>query len=290
MAPRARKADAYAEYLEIISAHGDKHGASHDERPYWDQKGLPCLAYDLLVQLLSRSVKNSDSVQSGRFAKVLDLWIAEELRAAGFSENSVWPRRYVPRALSPEVFSFIQSLPPHIAEQCCKELPNYASADASVLGSTYKKQVDVGMSSWLTGPEILISTKTMSSSFGKNLNNRFEEAYGDAKNLKGRHPLASLGFFFVVRSTILEEPANLRKAVAMLEKLQFEEDAYDATAMLIVRWGEDGEVTIAPENELLPPCIGPRFFFKSIIESTLRRSALDDHQLAKSKHGLVAMH
>lgn len=41
----------------------------------------------------------------------------------------------------------------------------------------------------------------MLSSYGKNLRNRFEEAYGDAKNIRGRFPLVALGFLFLVRST-----------------------------------------------------------------------------------------
>ena len=37
------------------------------------------------------------------------------------------------------------------------------------------------MSSWATGPELMVSTKRMDSSFGKNAANRVEESYGDAK-------------------------------------------------------------------------------------------------------------
>ncbi len=59
---------------------------------------------------------------------------------------------------------------------------------ANLLGKNYVKQVDVVMSSWATGPELMVSTKRMDSSFGENAANRVEESYGDAKNLRLRYP------------------------------------------------------------------------------------------------------
>ncbi len=55
-----------------------------------------------------------------------------------------------------------------------------APVDARVLGRAYEKQVDVVIARWDRGPKLLVSTKAQLSSFGKNLPNRFEEAYGDA--------------------------------------------------------------------------------------------------------------
>lgn len=87
-------------------------------------------------------------------------------------------------------------------------------AEAHVLGSAYSKRADVVVASWAAGIEVLISTKTMLSSYQKNLRNRFEEGYGDAKNLRGRHPLAALGFLYIVGADI-PEPA-LDFAIDML--------------------------------------------------------------------------
>jgi hypothetical protein len=53
-----------------------------------------------------------------------------------------------------------------------------APAEARVLGRAYVKQVDVLIAQWSRGPELLISTKSMVSSFRNNLPNRFEESYG----------------------------------------------------------------------------------------------------------------
>lgn len=48
-----------------------------------------------------------------------------------------------------------------------------------------------------------------SGSFGKNAPNRVEESYGDAKNLRLRHPQAALGFVFgLSASALVEEPGT----------------------------------------------------------------------------------
>jgi hypothetical protein len=72
----------------------------------------------------------------------------------------------------------------------------------------------------------------MLSSYQKNLRNRFEEGYGDAKNLRGRHPLASLGFVFVVGSDI--PPNALEFAIDMLRKLTTEPDVYDCACLIVL--------------------------------------------------------
>lgn len=80
---------------------------------------------------------------------------------------------------------FISSFDPQAVGACCAAFLEFTGSSASIMGSTYMNQVGVKLSSWMTEPEVLISTKTMSSMFGKNLSSRFEVAHGDAKNLKG---------------------------------------------------------------------------------------------------------
>src|SRR5438874_5568272 len=53
----------------------------------------------LLARLLSIPVRQAAAQESGRFAKASDLWVAHELRRAGFGEDEVWPRRTRPRVL-----------------------------------------------------------------------------------------------------------------------------------------------------------------------------------------------
>ncbi len=274
---------SYRKFEDVICAYWEELGSSSEERRYWTEDEEPILETPLLEALLTRSSLDGDTSQSGGLAKALDMWIAEELRAAGFDGQAVWPRLTKPRVLDPSVLRFIGSLDPRTAQSCTNALSSFASASANVMGSTYAKQVDVGLSSWMTGPEILISTKTMSSSFGKNLSNRFEEAYGDAKNLKGRHPLATLGFFFLLNSSIVDEPRNLMKAITMLEKLQMEHDAYDATCLLLVDWEPDGRLRISERNERIPHSLSLTTFFKQIVDLTLLRCAPDAHERVREK-------
>lgn len=274
---------SYRKFEDIIVEYWEHLGSSSERAPFWTEDGVPRLELSLLEALLTRSSLDGDTAQSGGLAKALDMWIAEELRIAGFDGQAVWPRLRKPRVLDPSVIRFMGSLDAQTAKACEKALATFASSSANVMGSTYAKQVDVGLSSWMTGPEILISTKTMSSSFGKNLSNRFEEAYGDAKNLKGRHPLATLGFFFLLNADIVNEPRNFTKAITMLEKLQMESDAYDTACLLLVDWNPDGTLSVSSQNEHLPQELSVSVFFERIISLTLLRSAPDAHEQVREK-------
>jgi hypothetical protein len=109
---------------------------------------------------------------------------------------------------------------------------------ANLLGKNYLRQVDVIMSHWSTGPEVMISTKRMDSSFGQNAANRVEESYGDAKNLRLRHPQATCGFVYGLRSTCWDgTPDKAAWLVDLLAELGREEDAYHAVALVVPEYG-----------------------------------------------------
>lgn len=98
--------------------------------------------------------------------------------------------------------------------------------------------VDVVIARWDRGPQLLISTKAQLSSFGKNLPNRFEESYGDAGNLRGRYPLAAVGYLFVQRATIIDtEPAAFERTIDMIRKLtrRRRHQRLHATALLLIK-------------------------------------------------------
>ncbi|MDQ3762376.1 MAG: hypothetical protein M3460_12040 [Actinomycetota bacterium] len=157
--------------------------------------------YTLLEMMLGVPAREGAGSQSGRLAKATDAWVAHELRRAGFGDDEVWPRSTAPRILPREVGIFVNSLPSSIrpaAEAALLKNRTVAPSDARLLGRAYVKQVDILIAQWSRGAELLISTKTMVSSFRKNLANRFEEAYGDAKISEGDSPLsrwASCSFF-----------------------------------------------------------------------------------------------
>lgn len=216
--------------------------------------------YETLELLLGVPLHLKTGTQSGVPALALDVWLSYELRRAGFSTDQVWPRPSNPRILPAPVAALMKWLPvtlrKEVTDRVMKEssIAKVTSSSASILGKNYLKQVDVIITDWATGPELLISTKRMDSSYGKNAPNRVEESYGDAKNLRLRHPLAALGFVFGLRSDILQkEPRTAEWLFDLLAKLGREDDAYHATCLVLMEYA-DSEALPATDGE--PPVAG----------------------------------
>lgn len=200
--------------------------------------------WPVLQDLLGAALFLEAKTTTGVPALALDVWTAYELRRAGFTPDAVWPRAAHPRVMPKPIAALIPRMnkgdQPALLKKLRQVTPltDVVATDARVLGKHYMKQVDVVMSSWETGPELLISTKRMDSSFGKNAANRVEESYGDAKNLRSRHPLAALGFLYGLRSTILTtEPDKADWLIDLLKKLGTEDDAYDAVCLIMLDYG-----------------------------------------------------
>lgn len=211
--------------------------------------------YNTLEQLLGVPLYLKAETQSGVPALALDVWLSYELRRAGFDSDQAWPRPVHPRILPAPVAALLKSLPnglrTSVAERVNKQasIPGVTSSSAVILGKNYLKQVDVIITDWVTGPELLISTKRMDSSYGKNAPNRVEESYGDAKNLRLRHPLAALGFVFGLRSDILQkEPAVAEWLFDLLAKLGREDDAYHATSLVLMEYEDEAAIVNAGEE------------------------------------------
>ena len=192
--------------------------------------------YETLERLLGVPVLLKATSQSGVPALALDVWVAYEFRRAGFDADRVWPRAEAPRVLPPEIKDFVEKLPKKDRAALWSRIARGVGGmgSANLLGKNYVKQVDVVMSSWATGPELMVSTKRMDSSFGKNAANRVEESYGDAKNLRLRYPQAALGFFYSLSAIALEsEAVTAEWLIDLLIKLGREDDAYDAVALVL---------------------------------------------------------
>ncbi len=237
--------------------------------------------YQLLEAMLGVPVGEGAGSQSGRLAKGADAWVSHELRRAGFGADEVWPRLRVPRILPREVDLFIKSLPATIrsaAEASLARNRAVAPSDARILGRAYVKQVDVLIAQWSRGAELLVSTKTMVASFRKNLANRFEEAYGDAKNLRGRYPLVAMGFLFVLRSTALAEPGTVERAIDMLRKLRAEADVYDGTCLLVAEWSDvDPAAGVRIRHDAVPDDLSAARFLATLVDAVLERTPVEMH-------------
>jgi hypothetical protein len=237
--------------------------------------------YQLLEGMLGVPIGEGAGSQSGRLAKATDAWVSHELRRAGFGKDEVWPRLTAPRILPREVSLFVESLPSAIrgaAQACLARNRAVAPSDARILGRAYVKQVDVLIAQWSRGAELLVSTKTMVASFRKNLANRFEEAYGDAKNLRGRYPLVAMGFLFVLRSTALKEPGTVERAIDMMRKLKAEADVYDATCLLVADWSDVNPAAgVHLRHDAVPDDLTAAKFLATLVDAVLARTPVEMH-------------
>jgi hypothetical protein len=237
--------------------------------------------YAMLRALLAVPIEqgHAESQQTGRVAKSLDAYIAHELRRAGFDPSTVFPRLRMPRALPPEMNEVEEAIGHLVTvldeyesftSQRLKPTPlrsaitrleriKLGGSETNVLGRFYRKQVDaVVLSDWLSGPDVLVSGKTQFSSYLNNKNNRYEEAIGEAHNLRDRYPLTAMGFAFLVRSNVFEGGAYelLRD---LLVRLRRPDGPFDATVLLVAEW-DDETLSLSSVEDPASSLALPRFF------------------------------
>lgn len=243
---------------------------------------------EALRRLLEVPLELGAGTQSGLPAKAVDVWVATELRRAGFGLDEVWPRASRPRVLPREVALLVGSLPRGLRDEVLRRLVQGSlggavSADASVLGKAYYKQVDVVVSQWARGPELLVSTKRMDSSLSNNAFNRIEESYGDAHNLRGRYPLAAIGYLLVIRASALDEsPAAAERLLDLVDKLGRDDAGYDATSVVVADWddarsGDAGGGRVRILEDRVPEPLRAGEFLGRIVEAVLDRTPVDAH-------------
>lgn len=272
----ASEGDVFDSFEEAIRARPD--GTPWREGADGSPEFVP--DFELLEQLLSIPVGEGRGSESGRLAKAIDAWVAHELRRSGFPPDEVWPRLDRPRVLPRELGMFIDRLPRSMRDQAQAQLlknKTVAPSDARVLGRAYVKQVDVLIAQWARGPELLVSTKSMVSSFRNNLPNRFEEAYGDSKNLRGRYPLVAMGFLFVLRATVLNEPGTFEKTVDMLRTLRAESDVYDSTCLVLADWNDESFTGVTVLRDAVPTDLGAAAFLGGLVTDVLARTPIEMH-------------
>lgn len=270
--------------------------------PWVDGTFVPDL--NLLRELLSIPIAQGDKQESGRPAKAFDAWIAHELRRAGFPGDGVFPRltrpRVLPDGIGPmeaKLLALITAFhdaeaggerlkPPALrrAIRAVEDQP-LGTSSAYILGDFYAKQVDVGLAAWNRGPDILISTKTMFSAYGKNLKNRHEEAVGEISSLRRRHPMAAMGYAYVVRGDILDQPNSYAALYDILVRLRRPGETFDATLLLVADWddaslGSGLQSLGEPAQEL-----NAARFFADLVTCALDRTPNTVHREVRVRRG-----
>ncbi len=271
--------------------------ADIDTSPWVNGTYLPNL--DLLRGLLTIPLGAGEKQETGRPAKAFDSWIAHELRRCGFSKNAVWPRTRRPRVL-PDDLAALESavenlratldaheaatgknLEPAAVRRAIRGLEAKfpGKSEAYILGDFYAKQIDVALTSWRRGPEVLISTKTMFSSYRKNLRNRHEEAVGEVASLRARHPKAVMGYAYLVRKNIFDEEGAYPILVDILTRLERPEAMFDATMLLVVDWVEVSTPALNPVTGPDEPAkeLSSGRFFEKVTAYAMDRSPINEY-------------
>jgi hypothetical protein len=254
---------------------------------------------DTLRELLTVPMTAQATTQSGRLAKAFDAWLAHELRRAGFSSDEVWPRLTQPRVISTEmaqveraIAALVEQLEKVEAKRGDTKLVGWAglrsaiqkaqkslptTSASNILGRFYVKQVDVAVSSWDRGPDVLISGKTMFSSYGKNTKNRYEETLGEAVNLRDRHPLAAMGYAFIVSVKIYEEQGAYARLQDLLRRTRKPDGPYDATLLLVADWDATTNTLVIKDSDEAPD-LGAAPFFGDLLNAVITNTPVGIHQ------------
>jgi len=266
--------------------------------------GEPIYDPDLetLRQLLTVPMTAQATTQSGRLAKAFDAWLAHELRRAGFSHDEVWPRLTQPRVISTEMAQVERAIAALIdqldkveaklgdakiigwaglrsaVQKVQKSLPTTSASN--ILGRFYVKQVDVAVSSWDRGPDVLISGKTMFSSYGKNTKNRYEETLGEAVNLRDRYPLAAMGYAFIVSVKIYDEQGAYARLQDLLRRTRQPDGPYDATLLLVADWDASSETLVIKDSDEAPD-LGAAPFFGDLLKTVITNTPVGIHQAVR---------
>lgn len=268
--------------------------ADHTTSPWVSNRYVPEL--DMLRALLSLPISTGEKQESGRVAKAFDAWVAHELRRAGFSPDGVWPRTKRPRVLPEDAAALEecsatlaqalvdaeasgQRLQPPALRRAIRALAATlpGAPEAYILGDFYAKQIDVAISSWRRGPDVLVSTKTMFSSYRKNLKNRHEEAVGEVMSLRARHPMATMGYAYLVRSNVFEEEGAYAILYDILARLRRPGQAFDATLLLVADWDERATPPQVTSIDQPTDVLDASRFFEDIVEYVTDRSPIKEH-------------
>src|SRR5262249_500872 len=108
----------------------------------------------------------------------------------------------------------------------------------------------------------------------------YEEALGEAPNLRDRYPLAAMGFAFLVRNSIYQEKGAFELLSDLLARLRHPHGPFDATMLLVAEWGDDLE--LRDLEQPAPLLTAPRFF-RDLLEAAMANTPADVHRAVRVK-------
>ena len=202
------------------------------------RKSLYVADLDLLRELLTLPIGAGDKQESGRPAKAFDAWIAHELRRAGFPPDGVWPRTRRPRVL-PEDLAPLEKSMEALAEQL-------SESETAAGGKRYLK-------------------------------NRHEEAAGEVMSLRARHPMATMGYAYLVRKNVYDEEGAYAILFDILERLRRPGDAFDAAMLLVADWDDSEAAPKVSRIDQPAQELDASRFFEDMVDWVTVRSPIKEH-------------
>ncbi len=83
--------------------------------------------------------------------------------------------------------------------------------EATIAGSHKNKKVDLALTSYTNGPQIIIGVRSQMSSVHKNLLTYYEEIIGDCISLHDRFPMAVIGYVYLLPTATIKPGQKSKK-------------------------------------------------------------------------------
>ena len=125
----------------------------------------------------------------------------------------------------------------------------------------------------------------MVSSYRKNLINRHEEAVGEAMSLRARHPMAAIGFAYLVRHNIYDEEGAYAILYDILQRLRRPGEAFDATLLLVGTWNPDESPPTVTDVDQPAAELGAGRFFEDLIGFVCDRTPVSENVEVRRRRG-----
>src|SRR6185312_7556732 len=122
--------------------------------------------------------------------------------------------------------------------------------------------------------------KSQFSSYLNNKNNRYEEAIGEAHNLRDRYPMAAMGYAYIVRDNVFEGGA-FQLLRDLLVRLRKPDGPFDATVLLVAEW-DDATLELARVEDPAPTLALPRFF-EDLLSALMSYTPVDIHREVRAR-------
>ena len=83
---------------------------------------------------------------------------------------------------------------------------------------------------------------------------------------------------FILRSTALQEPGTVERAIDMLRKLKAEADVYDGTCLLVAEWSDvDTATGVRLRHDAVPDDVNAARFLATLVDAVLERTPVEMH-------------